>query len=595
MKEESPGQENVVADTGTEIRAHLLTVRQPGPALGSLGSPLTASHASSSPDTVAGTPGTQFNTVSVFGDDVFAGGHADGAILSLKVEDGSDKEQVANSGADWIGVKEGNAGTSASKAPSVNTVFQTDVEDDTKQTPPTTFFGKFRRFLQSVVDSNVYEGLVVFVVVCNAAFLASYTRVPKPEDSTYGKWLRIVELAEYGFSVFFILDFLIVLGASGFRRIFGSLLGLFSAAVALFSILNLIPGTVDFTGIRILMVLRALHIVPGLKHMTTIIDALALSLPLLRDIGVLSIYFFVAFGIVGVNVWIGEFRRRCVDDLTGIIVLNDQTCSTSPQWGFQCPIGSTCKDGGVGNPTYGTASFDNILSASMTIFQTLTTEGWSNILFSAMDSTTGFAFLYFVAVVIVGQQLLVGSLIAVVSSSLGQKIAEWEASQSKGDSDAGSVKSVEAGMSVKSLDQEYEHHLPGVATSHGSRIWKTMVVVNWWKFRRILAHVVCHPIAERVMLLVTFVSALGLALVKKDSTPEWDDALDKINYICTYIFAAEMAGKLLGIGPRRYIKSAWNLVDGLFTVLGLLEIFVFTGAGGGLTAVRVLRAFRILR
>ena len=46
-----------------------------------------------------------------------------------------------------------------------------------------------------------------------------------------------------------------------------------------------------------------------------------------------------------------------------------------------CPNGTQCKEYWTG-PNYGITNFDNILFAVLTVFQCITMEGWSEILYN---------------------------------------------------------------------------------------------------------------------------------------------------------------------------------------------------------------------
>jgi hypothetical protein len=49
--------------------------------------------------------------------------------------------------------------------------------------------------------------------------------------------------------------------------------------------------------------------------------------------------------------------------------------------GRQCPDGQECKDYGWEGPWYGYINFDNFGLAMLTVFQCITMEGWTSILY----------------------------------------------------------------------------------------------------------------------------------------------------------------------------------------------------------------------
>ena len=52
----------------------------------------------------------------------------------------------------------------------------------------------------------------------------------------------------------------------------------------------------------------------------------------------------------------------------------------APKGAYTCPNFTVCKEGWEG-PNYGITSFDNIFFAMLTVFQCITMEGWTSILY----------------------------------------------------------------------------------------------------------------------------------------------------------------------------------------------------------------------
>jgi len=98
-----------------------------------------------------------------------------------------------------------------------------------------------------------------------------------------------------------------------------------------------------------------------------ILNALKKSFGVLRDIAVFAIFLFVCSGIVGVSLWGGKFKYRCIST-SNEIYDEDLVCSINPNKGYQCPKGFNCSKVD-NNPTYNTVGFDNIIQAWLTIFQ----------------------------------------------------------------------------------------------------------------------------------------------------------------------------------------------------------------------------------
>jgi hypothetical protein len=83
---------------------------------------------------------------------------------------------------------------------------------------------------------------------------------------------------------------------------------------------------------------------------------------------------------------------------------------------------------------------------------------------------------------------------------------------------------------------------------------------------------------------------------------DWDDYFTTMNLVFTFIFVAELVFKVYGLGPKRYVKDAFNVFDAFVVALSIVELIInslSSGSGGGATsgfrAVRIFRIFRVLR
>ena len=157
-------------------------------------------------------------------------------------------------------------------------------------------------------------------------------------------------------------------------------------------------------------------------------------------------FFWLIFGIVGVQSFKSSLRRTCVwtgDDGSGqnytlnIAPENIQFCggyfdavTTLPMpWlksdgsngtdtakGYLCPPNSLCVESGNG-PYNGTVSFDNIAQSLELVFVIISSNTFSDILYYLTDSDYLAAALFFAAGIVVLSLWLVNLLVAVITSS----------------------------------------------------------------------------------------------------------------------------------------------------------------------------------
>lgn len=110
----------------------------------------------------------------------------------------------------------------------------------------------------------------------------------------------------------------------------------------------------------------------------------------------------------------------------------DSLCSKDGQGLHQCSKGITCaapQDEGQGREidkienqeliSYGIIHFDNLLVAIMTIFQMITLEGWTLVMYNLQDATQAWiAVIFCILIVIVGSFFLLNVILAVITDSL---------------------------------------------------------------------------------------------------------------------------------------------------------------------------------
>lgn len=146
---------------------------------------------------------------------------------------------------------------------------------------------------------------------------------------------------------------------------------------------------------------------PGLQ--VVLKSIMKAMIPLLQ-IGLLLFFAILIFAIIGLEFYMGKFHTTCFDNQTGewaapqfgqkrnetvpffpfqIAPINfwsrldeirkEHPCGKSPPSRL-CPEGTTCREYWLG-PNYGITQFDNILFAILTVFQCITMEGWTELLY----------------------------------------------------------------------------------------------------------------------------------------------------------------------------------------------------------------------
>lgn len=275
------------------------------------------------------------------------------------------------------------------------------------------------------------------------SIVRSFTGIPDPGGPGHTKYQQKVRLARRAFlrHSFNRLDFLAVVSYW-------------------ISFVMQLSGVEDSKHVYVFNMLSCLRILRllGLTAGTSIIlRSLKKAAPLLVHVAFLIGFFWLIFGIVGVQSFKSSLRRTCVwvgDDGSGqnytlnIAPDNIQFCGgyldaqtgspmpwlrsdgsngTDSAKGYFCPQNSLCVESGTG-PYNGTVSFDNIVQSLELVFVIISSNTFSDLLYYLTDTDYLASALFFAAGIVVLSLWLVNLLVAVITSSF--QIIREESKQS---------------------------------------------------------------------------------------------------------------------------------------------------------------------
>eukprot|EP00833_Pecoramyces_ruminatium_P013273 jgi/Orpsp1_1/1187305/evm.model.d7180000056702.1 len=99
---------------------------------------------------------------------------------------------------------------------------------------------------------------------------------------------------------------------------------------------------------------------------------------------------------------------------------------------------------------------------------------------------------------------------------------------------------------------------------------------------------------EICILIITIIDIVFICMVNSDISGNLSSSILYIEIACTTVFFLEMSIKIYVMGIIGYwTSSIYNIMDGVFTILSVLEIVLSNDSG--VAVFRILRAFRILR
>eukprot|EP00063_Salmo_salar_P064874 XP_014039709.1 PREDICTED: probable voltage-dependent N-type calcium channel subunit alpha-1B [Salmo salar] len=150
-------------------------------------------------------------------------------------------------------------------------------------------------------------------------------------------------------------------------------------------ILSTVGSDFDLRTLRAVRVLRPLKLVSGIPSLQVVLKSIMKAMIPLLQIGLLLFFAILMFAIIGLEFYMGKFHTTCFDIHTDEI-REEFPCGTEAPSRL-CPNGTTCRKYWLG-PNYGITQFDNILFAVLTVFQCITMEGWTDLLYYVSYGTS---------------------------------------------------------------------------------------------------------------------------------------------------------------------------------------------------------------
>uniref|UniRef100_A0A4W5NQA3 Voltage-dependent L-type calcium channel subunit alpha n=1 Tax=Hucho hucho TaxID=62062 RepID=A0A4W5NQA3_9TELE len=205
------------------------------------------------------------------------------------------------------------------------------------------------------------------------------------------------------------------------------------------------PGGLDVKALRAFRVLRPLRLVSGVPSLQIVLNSIMKAMVPLLHIGLLVMFVIIIYAIIGLELFLGRMHKTCFYLGTELNVDDDPTPCAFAGNGRDCVGNGTECRGPWEGPNGGITNFDNIFFAMLTVFQCITMEGWTDVLYW-MNDAIGFEipWVYFVSLVIFGSFFVLNLVLGVLS---GEFSKEREKAVARGElQDAQNKKQMEEDM-----------------------------------------------------------------------------------------------------------------------------------------------------
>uniref|UniRef100_A0A3Q3INW4 Voltage-dependent L-type calcium channel subunit alpha n=1 Tax=Monopterus albus TaxID=43700 RepID=A0A3Q3INW4_MONAL len=529
-----------------------------------------------------------------------------------------------------------------------------------------------RQAALQMVEWKPFDIFILLAIFANCVALG--VSKPFPEDDS-NSTNHDLEQVEYIFLIIFtveaflkILAYGLVMHPSSYIRNGWNLLDFVIVIVGLFSVVLETmthksgvqatthhipgkPGGLDVKALRAFRVLRPLRLVSGVPSLQIVLNSIMKAMVPLLHIALLVLFVIIIYAIIGLELFIGRMHRTCYYTGTDNFVEDEPVPCAFAGHGRQCTInGSECRGKWAG-PNGGITNFDNFFFAMLTVFQCVTMEGWTDVLYW-MNDAIGFElpWVYFVTLVIFGSFFVLNLVLGVLS---GEFSKEREKAKARGDFQklrekqqmeedlCGYMDWITQAEDMDELDEDgnpSSDRLPvldteltpvsfqysddegwllvssltvrySVANSsdtpHCNDVTSLSISCTLRRWNRVCRRT-CRSAVKSVMfywlvLLLVFLNT-SLSASEHYNQPDWlTHVQDIANKVLLSLFTVEMLLKMYSLGLAHYFVAFFNRFD-CFVVCGgimetiLVELDIMPPLGiSVLRCVRLLRIFKVTR
>ncbi|XP_004713266.1 voltage-dependent L-type calcium channel subunit alpha-1F [Echinops telfairi] len=312
-----------------------------------------------------------------------------------------------------------------------------------------TLANPLRQSCISIVEWKPFDILILLTIFANCVALGVYIPFPEDDSNTANHNL---EQVEYLFLVIFTVETMLkivayglVLHPSAYIRNGWNLLDFIIVVVGLFSVLleqgpgrpgdtphaGGKPGGFDVKALRAFRVLRPLRLVSGVPSLHIVLNSIMKALVPLLHIALLVLFVIIIYAIIGLELFLGRMHKTCYFLGSAVEAEEDPSPCASSGSGRVCVLNHTECRGRWAGPNGGITNFDNFFFAMLTVFQCVTMEGWTDVLYWMQDAM-GYElpWVYFVSLVIFGSFFVLNLVLGVLS---GEFSKEREKAKARGD------------------------------------------------------------------------------------------------------------------------------------------------------------------
>ncbi|CAE7748709.1 unnamed protein product [Symbiodinium sp. CCMP2592] len=351
------------------------------------------------------------------------------------------------------------------------------------------------------------------------------------------------------------------------------------------------------------------------KKQDVLVNTVISSVPRLGNVSAVGAFLFLVFGIVGVTLMSGVFNRLCHTAQNPVLVFQNGTGTQCWSWPYAeddrlCGGAYNCEASGgfcggleedqreelrpnfgangrmnlpwcVGSepkkltPDSEYMNFDNMLWALLVVFQCMTMEGWTDIMYRVQDAYDFVAAtLYFFLLIPLTSFFLLNVALAVVDEAR----ADFDEEEASEEEESNEKDGEALRKSLLGEDDEDPDEQPPWLDCSLVHTCRAIAFSEW--FMNII-----------MLFIVSNVITMMMESFPPPGAPQ-QDIVGSLELTFLVVFCVEMAVLLTALGPHKYFSNPVTAFDGVIVITSVVQMCV--GQAGPFTALRTLRLFRVL-
>ncbi|XP_049881606.1 muscle calcium channel subunit alpha-1-like isoform X1 [Pectinophora gossypiella] len=489
-----------------------------------------------------------------------------------------------------------------------------------------------RKLCYDIVEWKPFEYMILTTIFANCVALAVFTPYPSGDTNNTN---QILEKVEWIFMVIFTAECVMKIIAYGFlfhpgaylRNTWNSLdFTIVTIGIASMALQYFFRDSFDVKALRAFRVLRPLRLVSGVPSLQIVLNSILKAMVPLFHIAFLVLFVIIIYAIIGLELFSGVLHETCYDNATNTIADENQACSNEDV-GYHCDEEQVCK-GPWRGINFGITNFDNIGYAMLTVFQCISLEGWTDIMY-AIANVKGntWVWMYFVSMVIFGNFFVMNLILGVLS---GEFSKEREKAKNRGDFQKSRERQqfeedlkgylnwitvaeeldLENDQGQKDEDQDSQGNKDRKSNegsqsnvnNNGESTQASTCKIYCKRFDKINRRMrrACRKAVKSqtfywAIIVLVFLNTLVLA-TEHYGQEEWLDQFQNYaNYLFVVLFTMEMLVKMYALGFQGYFVSLFNRFDCFVMLCSIVELALTITETVPQLGISVLRCVRLLR